>query len=135
MSPVLDHRLQPMSFSDSRRSACRGLLTGLALTAGGTALPLSSALAQFRVEISGVGATQIPVAIGQGRDGTRQQRIGALAAPVGQRGAAGLVEAVGAGVEHLEQAAALQVGLNNQRHFLRQRFIALEGCNRDGQLR
>jgi len=70
MSPVPEHRHQPMSFSDSRRSACHGLLTGLALAAGGTALPLS-ALAQFRVEISGVGATQIPVAIGRFRDESR----------------------------------------------------------------
>lgn len=60
-----------MSFSDSRRSACRGLLSGLALTAGGATLPLASAWAQFRVEISGVGTAQIPVAIGRFRDESR----------------------------------------------------------------
>nr|WP_315194687.1 Tol-Pal system beta propeller repeat protein TolB [uncultured Aquabacterium sp.] len=57
-----------MSFSDSRRSACRHLLAGPALFAVGSTLPVASALAQFRVEISGVGATQIPIAIARFRN-------------------------------------------------------------------
>jgi len=57
-----------MSLSDSRRLACRHLLAGPALLAVGSALPVASALAQFRVEISGVGATQIPIAIARFRN-------------------------------------------------------------------
>jgi TolB protein len=60
-----------MSFSELRRSARRVLLNGVALAALGALLPMAPASAQFRVEISGVGATQIPVAIGRFRDESR----------------------------------------------------------------
>ncbi|MFZ4551220.1 MAG: Tol-Pal system beta propeller repeat protein TolB [Aquabacterium sp.] len=56
--------------SMSRRALSRGLLGGLALAAGLALVPVS-AQAQFRVEISGVGATQIPVAIGRFREEAR----------------------------------------------------------------
>lgn len=52
----------------SRRSACLRLLGGSVLLAMGASAPVASALAQFRVEISGVGATQIPIAIARFRD-------------------------------------------------------------------
>jgi TolB protein len=55
----------------SRRAASHGLLAGLALVAGATLWPVQAAHAQFRVEISGVGATQIPIAIGKFRDEAR----------------------------------------------------------------
>lgn len=93
-----------MSFSDSRRSACRGLLTGLALTAGGSALPLSSALAQFRVEISGVGATQIPVAIGRFRDESRSpQPLAAIVQADLER--SGLFRVLDASADRLDEAS------------------------------
>jgi len=57
-----------MSIPDPCHAARRALLTSAALTLAGSAWPVSSALAQFRVEISGVGATQIPVAIARFRD-------------------------------------------------------------------
>jgi TolB protein len=60
-----------MHFSVSRRGAFRGLIGGLALAAGAFLLPFATAHAQFRVEISGVGATQIPIAIGKFRDEAR----------------------------------------------------------------
>ncbi|WP_081961042.1 Tol-Pal system beta propeller repeat protein TolB [Aquabacterium sp. NJ1] len=60
-----------MQLPVSRRSALGGLFGGLALTAGATLWPLHAAHAQFRVEISGVGATQIPIAIGKFRDEAR----------------------------------------------------------------
>jgi len=55
----------------SRRSVFTSLIGGLALVAGATLWPLDAAQAQFRVEISGVGATQIPIAIGKFRDEAR----------------------------------------------------------------
>jgi TolB protein len=56
-----------------RRQALRALGASLALPA------LSPALAQFRVEISGVGATQIPIVLGRFRDEDRQpQSISAI---------------------------------------------------------
>ena len=56
-----------------RRQALRALGASLALPA------LTPALAQFRVEISGVGATQIPIALGRFRDEERQpQSISAI---------------------------------------------------------
>ncbi len=54
------------TLSMSRRVLARGLLGGLTLVAGLSLVPMR-AQAQFRVEISGVGATQIPVAIGRFR--------------------------------------------------------------------
>lgn len=93
-----------MSFSESRRSACRGLLTGLALTAGGSTLPLSSALAQFRVEISGVGATQIPVAIGRFRDESRSpQPLAAIVQADLER--SGLFRVLDASADRLDEAS------------------------------
>lgn len=58
------------TMSMSRRVLARGLLGGLALVAGLSLVPMR-AQAQFRVEISGVGATQIPVAIGRFREEAR----------------------------------------------------------------
>ncbi|MEO5688591.1 MAG: Tol-Pal system beta propeller repeat protein TolB [Burkholderiaceae bacterium] len=56
-----------------RRQALRALGATLALPA------LTPAFAQFRVEISGVGATQIPIALGRFRDEDRQpQSISAI---------------------------------------------------------
>jgi TolB protein len=56
-----------------RRHALRALGASLALPA------LSPAFAQFRVEISGVGATQIPIVLGRFRDEDRQpQSISAI---------------------------------------------------------
>jgi TolB protein len=56
-----------------RRHALRALGASLALPA------LTPALAQFRVEISGVGATQIPIVLGRFRDEERQpQSISAI---------------------------------------------------------
>ena len=56
-----------------RRQALRALGASLALPA------LSPAFAQFRVEISGVGATQIPIVLGRFRDEDRQpQSISAI---------------------------------------------------------
>jgi len=56
-----------------RRQALRAIGASLALPA------LTPALAQFRVEISGVGATQIPIALGRFRDEDRQpQSISAI---------------------------------------------------------
>ena len=56
-----------------RRQALRALGASLALPA------LTPALAQFRVEISGVGATQIPIVLGRFRDEDRQpQSISAI---------------------------------------------------------
>lgn len=60
-----------MSHSDSRRAAVQRMLGTLVLAAGAALMPLSAAQAQFRVEISGVGATQIPIAIGKFRDEAR----------------------------------------------------------------
>lgn len=51
----------------------RGLVAGLA------ALPLSPALAQFRVEVSGVGMTQLPIAVPAFRgEGSAPQKISAI---------------------------------------------------------
>lgn len=60
-----------MSHPVSRRAVTRGLLGSLALAAGSLSGPVGTALAQFRVEIAGVGATQIPIAIGRFRDEAR----------------------------------------------------------------
>lgn len=54
------------------RRAALGRLFGTTALLGGASLGLSGpALAQFRVEIAGVGATQIPIAIGRFRDEAR----------------------------------------------------------------
>src|SRR6476469_990594 len=56
-----------------RRHALRALGASLALPA------LTPALAQFRVEINGVGATQIPIVLGRFRDEDKQaQAISAI---------------------------------------------------------
>lgn len=60
-----------MAQSPSRRVAMQRILGGVALLIGGTFLPWHAAHAQFRVEIAGVGATQIPIAIGAFRDEAR----------------------------------------------------------------
>lgn len=60
-----------MQLSVSRRAATQGFIGGLALVAGMSLWPLSAAHAQFRIEISGVGTTQIPIAIGKFRDEAR----------------------------------------------------------------
>jgi len=60
-----------MQIPVSRRAAFQGLFGGLALAAGLSLAPTGAAQAQFRVEISGVGATQIPIAIGKFRDESR----------------------------------------------------------------
>ncbi len=52
----------------SRRAAAQRLLGGVALLTGSALWPWQVAQAQFRVEIAGVGATQIPIAIGAFRD-------------------------------------------------------------------
>lgn len=57
-----------MTHSPSRRVAAQRMLGGLALASGGILLPWQAARAQFRVEIAGVGATQIPIAMGAFRD-------------------------------------------------------------------
>ncbi len=57
-----------MTHSPSRRAAAQRMLGGLALLGGGALWPWQAAQAQFRVEIAGVGATQIPIAIGAFRD-------------------------------------------------------------------
>lgn len=57
-----------MTQSPSRRAAAQRMLGSLALLAGGAGLPWTAAQAQFRVEIAGVGATQIPIAIGGFRE-------------------------------------------------------------------
>ena len=64
MTPITD--LAPTSLA--RRQTTLGLMgLGLALGAAGLVLP-GPAQAQFRVEISGVGATQIPLALGKFKD-------------------------------------------------------------------
>ncbi|MDO9238254.1 MAG: Tol-Pal system beta propeller repeat protein TolB [Aquabacterium sp.] len=60
-----------MQFFDSRRAAFKRLIGTFALVACAGLWPVEAALAQFRVEISGVGATQIPIAIGKFRDEAR----------------------------------------------------------------
>ena len=60
-----------MTQSPSRRAAALRILGGVALLAGGALWPWQAAQAQFRVEIAGVGATQIPIAIGTFRDEAR----------------------------------------------------------------
>jgi TolB protein len=55
----------------SRRQAAQGLFGGLALVAGALLGAPGAAQAQFRVDISGVGATQIPIAIAKFRDEAR----------------------------------------------------------------
>lgn len=57
-----------MTQSPSRRVAAQRILGGVALLTGGALWPWRAAQAQFRVEIAGVGATQIPIAIGTFRD-------------------------------------------------------------------
>src|SRR5690606_12791944 len=58
----------PMTQTPSRRIVAQRMLGGIALATGGTLMPWGAAQAQFRVEISGVGATQIPIAIGAFRE-------------------------------------------------------------------
>jgi len=60
-----------MQIPVSRRASLQGLFGGLAFAAVATLAPSGAAYAQFRVEISGVGATQIPIAIGKFRDEAR----------------------------------------------------------------
>lgn len=55
----------------SRRAAARRLTLLTAMVAGAALWPLGAAQAQFRVEIAGVGATQIPIAIGKFREEAR----------------------------------------------------------------
>jgi TolB protein len=55
----------------TRRIAVQRLFGGLAVSATAALWPVAEAQAQFRVEISGVGATQIPIAIGKFRDEAR----------------------------------------------------------------
>lgn len=57
-----------MTQTPSRRIVAQRMLGGIALATGGTLMPWGAAQAQFRVEISGVGATQIPIAIGAFRE-------------------------------------------------------------------
>lgn len=96
-----------MSFHDSRRSACRRLLTGTAAVtafAAGAAAPMRSALAQFRVEISGVGATQIPIAIARFRDESRSPAaVSAIVQADLER--SGLFRALDASADRLDEAS------------------------------
>jgi TolB protein len=70
MKTLWPHAPAPEPAVDSRRRALQAGLSGLAGLAAGAlpALSPGTARAQFRVEISGVGATQIPVAIARFRD-------------------------------------------------------------------
>jgi TolB protein len=93
-----------MSFPVSRRSALGGLLGGLALGAGLSLAPMPSALAQFRVEISGVGATQIPIAVARFRDEPRApQPVSAIIRADLER--SGLFKSLDASAEKLDEAS------------------------------
>src|SRR4051794_36350451 len=62
------------SFHYNRRQ-----LVGLLGLASAPLLPVASALAQFRVEVSGVGLTQLPIAVAAFRgDDQSPQKIGAI---------------------------------------------------------
>lgn len=94
-----------MSFSESRRAACQRLLTVAASVAGGVALPMEAARAQFRVEISGVGATQIPIAIGRFRDEARApQPVSAIVQADLER--SGLFRVLDASGDRLDEASS-----------------------------
>lgn len=68
-----------MQLPISRRVAVQRLFGGLAVSATAAMWPVADAQAQFRVEISGVGATQIPIAIGKFRDeGRAPQPLSAI---------------------------------------------------------
>ncbi|MBI3380858.1 MAG: Tol-Pal system protein TolB [Aquabacterium sp.] len=95
-----------MQLPVSRRSALGGLFGGLALsltlTAGGALWPLNAAHAQFRVEISGVGATQIPIAIGKFRDEARSpQPVSAIIKADLER--SGLFKSLDASADRLDE--------------------------------
>lgn len=96
-----------MSFTDTldaRRSACLRLLGGSALLAMGAGAPVASALAQFRVEISGVGATQIPIAIGGFRDEGRCP-VAMSAVVQADLERSGLFRAIDASADRLDDAS------------------------------
>jgi TolB protein len=89
----------------TRRSACLRLLGASALLAAGAAAPVAPALAQFRVEISGVGATQIPIAIARFRDeGRCPVALSAVVQADLER--SGLFKAIDASAERLDEASA-----------------------------
>ncbi len=91
-----------MSFRVSRRGALRGLIGGQACAAAAILWPSSAALAQFRVEISGVGATQIPIAIGKFRDeGRSPQPLSAIVRADLER--SGLFRALDASADRLDE--------------------------------
>lgn len=93
-----------ISRPDSRRSACLRLLGGSALVTMGAGLPFASALAQFRVEISGVGATQIPIAIARFRDEGRSP-VALTSVVQSDLERSGLFRASDAGSERLDEAS------------------------------
>ncbi|APW37990.1 Tol-Pal system beta propeller repeat protein TolB [Rhodoferax koreense] len=97
------------SFQWSRRQ-----LVGLAGVVGLGALPMASALAQFRVEVSGVGLTQLPIAVAAFRgDDQSPQKIGAIVQADLER--SGQFRAVDASGVSLDETSRPDVAMWRQR--------------------
>lgn len=91
-----------MLSSVSRRGACLGLIGACTLSAAALVWPAGAAHAQFRVEISGVGATQIPIAIGKFRDEARSpQALSAIVRADLER--SGLFRSMDASADRLDE--------------------------------
>ncbi len=105
MTPITD--LAPTSLA--RRQTTLGLMgLGLALAAACVGLP-GPAQAQFRVEISGVGATQIPLALGKFRDENRSpQPLAAIVKADLER--SGLFKTLDATADRLDETSAPNLG-------------------------
>jgi len=93
-----------MSFRVDRRRSLQQLGLGLMAAGVGSAVPLGVAHAQFRVEIAGVGATRIPVAVApfRGEDRSPQPVSAIIRANLERSGLFRLVDASG---ERLDEAA------------------------------
>jgi TolB protein len=91
-----------LSVGASRRRALSAL--GRLGLAASLALPMAAAQAQFKVEISGVGATQIPVALGKFRDeGRSPQAIASIVKADLER--SGLFKLIDASSANLDEGA------------------------------
>lgn len=92
-----------MSFRADRRRTLHHLGLGLSVAGLGGIAPIGLAHAQFRVEISGVGATRIPVAVAtfRGEDRSPQPVSGIIRANLERAGLFRLVDASG---ERLDEA-------------------------------
>ncbi|WP_290874746.1 Tol-Pal system beta propeller repeat protein TolB [Aquabacterium sp.] len=92
-----------MPLSLTRRALARRLIGGTAIVGLASLWPLGAAQAQFRVEISGVGATQIPIAIGKFRDEARSpQPISAIIKADLER--SGLFKSLDASADRLDES-------------------------------